>query len=32
MLETIPDVGFVNTEEFENTMEILQKRRQERGG
>ena len=32
MLETIPDVGFVNTEEFENTMEILQQRRQERGG
>ena len=31
LLETVPDVGFINSEEFENTMDILMKRRQERG-
>ena len=31
LLESVPDVGFTNSEEFENTMEILMQRRRERG-
>ena len=31
LLETVPAVGFINSEEFENTMDILMQRRRERG-